>query len=753
GRLLFTERRGSVKLYEPGSAQARVVAEFEVDASGESGLLGLALDPGFEENGWLYLLATRKAEAGKPRRHRVSRFTYDLIEKSLDLASEKPLLEVPLESLERGSSAHAGGALAISETGDLFIATGDDTRIDASGGFAPIDPRPGRAAYDAARSAGNTDDLRGKVLRIRSNLTGNVEIPSGNLFGREGSYAGQGRPEIYAMGFRNPFTLVRDPADGALYVGGPGPDAGRRDPARGPAGVDEVNRIEAGNPGNFGWPFFAGEGLPYPVEGGSAGTVEAPRNDSPHNTGAKTLPAARPPLLSFGYATSREHPELGKGPRSVWVGAAMARPAGQSGTRILLGDFMRQTLHWVDLGSGERIERIERIAPEIEWNNPINGTVAADGTVYVLEYGAGWYSGNSDAQLSRLVPSQELRSEAPAPNFGASELPASLSVEIGPNRSFFTRDPSHYRVDAAGEESGAVARVAVSLHELGSWNVLRSRRRSEGESSDAGWSEHGCVSCHAEASPSTSIAPSRRDLGLRYADADPQTVERLIEKIRIGGAGSFGERAMPPHPGLDRTTRLRLVQWLLGIGRARELRRDLPLEGDFVLPVSEGPSSRMPRGAADGRMFVLRAEFDGERVERVVRAPHFPAAAFSDSAGAERTAVAGFSGEGVVAHEEGAWLRYAGLDLRGFSEVSLWLSGGAEATGAILEVHFDAPDGPILGEVSTLRFSEGGLTEVSLSLTASANAKANADAGRDLFLVFRRGRAMSDYVLLSIDFH
>jgi len=410
---------------------------------------------------------------------------------------------------------------------------------------------------------------------------------------------------------------------------------------------------------------------------------------------------------------------------------------------------MRQALYWVDLEPGGQVERVERIAPEVEWNNPINGTVAADGKVYVLEYGAGWYSGNSDAQLSRLVPSRELRSESPETIVPAPEVSASLSVEISPNRSFFAQTPTRYRVDLAGAEAEAAAGVAVSLHEAGSWDVLGSQRRAEGKSSDADWTEQGCVSCHAQTSLSTSIAPSQKDLALRYADAGPQTVERLVEKVRVGGAGSFGERAMPPHPGLDRATRLRLVRGLLGTGRARELQRGLPLDGDFALSVSGRPGSRMPRGAVDGRMFVLRAEFDGERVERVVRAPHFPAAAFSDSAGAERTAVAGFNGEGVVAHEEGAWLRYAGLDLRGFSEVSFWLSGAAEATGAILEAHFDAPDGPLLGEVSRLRFSDGGLTEVSLSIPASANA----DEGRDLFLVFRRGRAMSDYVLLSIDFH
>ena len=75
-----------------------------------------------------------------------------------------------------------------------------------SSGYAPLDERPGRAHFDAQGTSANTNDLRGKLLRIKPQPDGTYSIPAGNLFapGEMGT-----RPEIYAMGFRNAFRFTR----------------------------------------------------------------------------------------------------------------------------------------------------------------------------------------------------------------------------------------------------------------------------------------------------------------------------------------------------------------------------------------------------------------------------------------------------------------------------------------------------------------------------------------------------------------
>ena len=117
-----------------------------------------------------------------------------------------------------------------------------------------MDEREGRSPWDAQGSSANTDNLRGKILRIKPEPDGAYSIPDGNLFPKDGS---AGRPEIYVMGNRNPFRLSIDARTGYLYWGEVGPDAGEDGPARGPKGHDEVN--QARQAGNFGWPLFVGD--------------------------------------------------------------------------------------------------------------------------------------------------------------------------------------------------------------------------------------------------------------------------------------------------------------------------------------------------------------------------------------------------------------------------------------------------------------------------------------------------------------
>ena len=236
----------------------------------------------------------------------------------IDRASEKVLLEIPTQ---REQCCHSAGSLAFAPDGSLFISTGDNTNPFESNGYAPIDERAGRSAWDAQKSSSNTHDLRGKILRITPQESGGYSIPAGNLFPSDGSL---GRPEIYVMGCRNPFRISVDRETGWLYWGDVGPDAQGSSPARGPSGFDEWNQARAA--GNYGWPYCIGDNQAY-VDynfatglSGPAFDCNFPANESPNNTGMRGLPRAQPAWIWYPYAPSTEFPELEAGGRTAMAG-------------------------------------------------------------------------------------------------------------------------------------------------------------------------------------------------------------------------------------------------------------------------------------------------------------------------------------------------------------------------------------------------------------------------------------------------
>jgi cytochrome c len=185
---------------------------------------------------------------------RLSRFK--LTRDTLDLSTEEKIIEVPVD---RGICCHVGGNIDFDGNGSLFLSTGDDTNPFASAGFAPIDDSPNRnPAFDARRSAGNTNDLRGKLLRIRPKDGGGYAIPLGNLFAQG---TAQTKPEIYAMGLRNPFRFAVNRNNGDVYLADYSPDSPTANPDHGPAGHGRWMLIK--RPANDGWPYCVTPDMPY----------------------------------------------------------------------------------------------------------------------------------------------------------------------------------------------------------------------------------------------------------------------------------------------------------------------------------------------------------------------------------------------------------------------------------------------------------------------------------------------------------
>jgi cytochrome c len=375
----------------------------------EDGLLGLTLDPAFTTTKRLYLYYSDPVKL----LNRLSRFS--LKDGKLDPASEKMLLEIPTDRRDR--VCHHGGSLTFGPGGLLYLSTGDNTNPFESDGYAPLDDREGRDHTNSMRSAGNSNDLRGKVLRIHP-TEGGYDIPVGNLFPPG---TAKTRPEIYAMGCRNPFRISVDPKNSTLYWGEVGPDAGENS-ARGPRGHDEVN--QAKKAGNFGWPFVLADNKPYPITDfatGQPGTMTdpaAPKNPSTHNTGLVDLPPAVKAFIWYPYAASTEFPVMGSGGRNAMAGPVFYYDASRKWNlldqaddhTLLTYDWMRSGIWKAKLGENEELVKLEPYVTGLR--HPMDLETDAQGNLWLLEYGSEWYF-NKDGAIRRLRPKSTDNSAPP----------------------------------------------------------------------------------------------------------------------------------------------------------------------------------------------------------------------------------------------------------------------------------------------------------------------------------------------------
>ena len=407
GRVFYTERAGKFYMYDPTTNKSSLLRDFPAKGVDKylNGLIGVTLDPDFKNNNQLYVFYSSST---KEQLHQnISRFT--IKGNKLDTTSEKIILQIPIEA---EVSAHTGGSMAWDKYGNLYISTGDNTVPFGSDGYSPIDEGKERITFDAQRSSANTNDLRGKILRIHPEANGTYTIPEGNLFPKG---TADTKPEIYVMGCRNPYRISVDMETSILYWGEVGPDAGG-DAEHGPRGYDEFN--QAKKAGNYGWPYFVGDNKAYHDSNFTTKAVGAlfddngPINESPNNTGLKKLPPPTPAMIWYPYSGSKEFPILGSGGRCAMGGPVYHfnqelknenRLPAYFDKALFVYDWMRNWVFAVRLDEQQNFDRIEPFMQiNGDFRRPVDMEIAPDGRMYVLEYGSIYGIDNEDARLVRI---------------------------------------------------------------------------------------------------------------------------------------------------------------------------------------------------------------------------------------------------------------------------------------------------------------------------------------------------------------
>ncbi|EHR60202.1 ThuA domain-containing protein [Saccharomonospora cyanea] len=715
-RVFYIQRTGALKVIDQESMEVTTALDFAYTpemTSQSDGLLGLTLDPDFAENHHLYLLWSDPEE---PRLN-LSRFTVS-DDNTVDRSSEARLLEIPTFRGEGRANSHMAGSITFDADGNLYVATGDNTDPFASDGFTPIDEREGRRAWDAQGTSANTNDLRGKVLRITPQPDGTYTIPEGNLF-EPGTQ--KTRPEIYVMGLRNPFRITVDPATGALMVGDYGPDARQADPQRGPEGTVEFLRVTEA--GNHGWPYCVGDNIPfndYDFATGTSGEkfdCANPVNDSPNNTGLTELPPAQPAWVWYPYSASQEFPELGTGGGGPMGGPVYDYdPDNPSVTKFpeyFDGKFFAYELtrRWFKVMSvqqegqtftdprfppahaGELLS-INGIFADMEWIQPFDAHFGPDGSLYVIDFGEGSGTGRGGSNEGSAIYRIDYVADGRLPT-----AVISASTDSG-------KAPLEVRFSSDGSAGG------------------------DGEPVTFAWDFDGDGTTDStEANPAhVYTEPGRYTARLTVTStANPDLTATAVTTITAGNTRPTVEIVLPPDGGMfefgdtipfvvkvkdpeDRRIDCSQVVVQSQLGHDDHLH---PMDNVTGCKGEITTDSGDSHGPGQNLYVALSAQYTDRGGKGGVPAltgsahvtlePRHKEAEHLEDTGGASGGVEVLSRDGASAGkrlgeiEHGDWVAYDPIHLMGIDSVTLGASSGG--LGGTVELRADAPDGPLLGSV------------------------------------------------------
>ncbi|NBD73546.1 PKD domain-containing protein [Patescibacteria group bacterium] len=242
GRIFVAEKNGTVRIVENGQLLPTPFIELEnINTEGDRGLIGMALDRDFDQNGYVYLSYTHENSPGDPDGPKTSRIvrvtadgdvadpdSYTILVGSVAGSPAEPSCQdvaITDDCIPSDSLSHSVGGLRFGPDGYLYASTGDGAD------FTRVDP--------AAELAQDIDSLGGKFLRLDRDGNG---VPGNPYFTGDPT---DNRSKVWAYGFRNAYRFSFHPATGELWAG----DVGWYY-------REEINKVEAGR--NYGWPCWEG---------------------------------------------------------------------------------------------------------------------------------------------------------------------------------------------------------------------------------------------------------------------------------------------------------------------------------------------------------------------------------------------------------------------------------------------------------------------------------------------------------------
>ncbi|WP_026969498.1 PQQ-dependent sugar dehydrogenase [Algoriphagus terrigena] len=478
GNVYWIERVGHVKRFIEKTGAVELLGTLDLTKETAPGLIGILLDREFERSQQLYLFYSAEADNGEAMR--LSRFELGEDGK-LDMPSEKTILTVPWEQPD---GQHFGGGMTWDNDGNLYLTIGADSHPTQ---YSPLPfTNEGGRGEDEARTASNTNDLRGKIIRIKPQSDGTYLIPEGNLFAQGSPNT---LPEIYVMGNRNPWRVSVDSKTQYLHWGEVGPDAGVDSEEFGPMGYDEFNVAKSA--GNYGWPYFIGYNRAYKSYDYSTDSYGKPYNpdssynDSPNNTGLKILPPAQPALVAYPYQVSEEWPILGSAARSA-VGGPIFRKADfpKTAERIFpdyfegkwfVTDYVRNYIMVIEMDDDRsKVVSLERFLPAemLTHSQPLDMDFSPNGDLYLVEYGIG-----GSGKISRIEYIAGNRTPIAAASSSAMDGKVPLELKLSSEQSVdLDGDPLAYKwtvnsADGGNQQVFETANPALTLEAEGRYEI------------------------------------------------------------------------------------------------------------------------------------------------------------------------------------------------------------------------------------------------------------------------------------------
>ncbi len=372
GRILIWQREGIVRIYKNGALLPTPFLDIHtrVNMFMDRGLLGLALDPDFQNTGWVYVLYTVETGGNQndsgPKFARFSRVSVDPANPDVALPASEVII---IDGIPSESQTHTIGTVRFAPDGTLFISVGDGAE------FAVPEP--------LALRAQDLNSYSGKILRVNPDGT----APANNPF-----YDGTNsiRSKVWALGLRNPFRFALHPVTAEPYIGDVGWNT-----------WEEINRATAG--ANFGWPCYEGNLAQPDYQSTFAQCQSVPSS------------SVTAPLLTYNHAQGFG-PIIGNTAIGGTFYTATVYPAQYHGN-LFIADYTTQWIYRMVFDPNGTLLNTLPFAASV--NGPVSLEVGPDGFLYFIAFNTG--------QIGRIRFNGPAARASATPEAGYSPLTVSFS--------------------------------------------------------------------------------------------------------------------------------------------------------------------------------------------------------------------------------------------------------------------------------------------------------------------------------------